>query len=69
MVPQKVTYSVSSDGETFTTVGDSGSCPTTPADQVKAYTVTGLQDVSARYVRVAVSPGDAWNFTDEVGVR
>jgi uncharacterized protein DUF4434/F5/8 type C domain-containing protein len=69
MVPQKVTYSVSSDGETFTAVGDSGSCPTTPDDQVKSYTVTGLQDVNARYVRVAVSPGDAWNFIDEVEVR
>jgi Domain of unknown function (DUF4434)/F5/8 type C domain len=69
ILPAKVSYSVSSDGQTFAPVGAAPACAASQDDQVKEYSIRDLHDVQARYVRVEVSPDAAWTFTDEAEVR
>ena len=69
LLPRRVTYSVSRDGQTFTPVGTVVSPAVSEQTQVKKYRVLALEGVSGRYVRVEVEPiGVSWTFVDEVDV-
>ena len=67
-LPTQVTYSVSKDGSTFTSVAGIQQPAASDNDQVKSYIATDLNGIEGRYVRVNVS-SSAWSFIDEIEVR
>jgi len=68
--PTNVTVYVSDDGETFTQVVSKNFDPDTRVDMLELGTLTVMlpQNVSARYVKVAISTNQSWIFIDEIGV-
>ena len=67
-LPAKLEVETSADGKTFTPAGIIMAPAVSPADQSAEYRLTGL-NVSARYVRVTVTPASyIWTFTDELEV-
>ncbi|MCD9022387.1 DUF4434 domain-containing protein [Cohnella silvisoli] len=70
LLPQTVTFSVSSTGTSYTTIGTVNKPAVSSSDQVKKYRLTDLSSVSGRYVKVQVTPASsAWTFIDEIQVR
>ncbi|MEU7892459.1 DUF4434 domain-containing protein [Nonomuraea sp. NPDC049152] len=68
-LPKKVTYALSADNVTFTTVGTVDAPAVAATDQSRKYRLLGLS-ANARYVRVTVEPASsAWSLTDEIEVR
>ena len=69
-LPQQVSYFVSNDNVNFNLVGTVNKPAVGNSDQPVWYTLTNLASVSARYVRVDVTPpSEAWTFVDEIEVR
>ncbi|MEV0566851.1 discoidin domain-containing protein [Dactylosporangium sp. NPDC050588] len=66
-LPGTVTYSVSTDGETFTEVGTVDQHWYAWETAAHNYRLTGL-DADARYVKVTIEGGTAWSMTDELEV-
>ena len=70
LLPLQVSYAVSGDARTFHHVGTVNQPFIDSSDQVRWNTLTDLRGVSARYVRVEVTPSSSvWTFVDEVEVR
>jgi chitodextrinase len=69
-LPGQVGYSVSNDGVNFTSVGVVSKPKTDKSNQPAWYTLTALDKVSGRYVKLDVTPSsDVWTFLDEAEVR
>ena len=68
--PTNVTVYVSDDGENFTQVVSKNYDPDTRVDLLELGTLTAMlpQNVSARYVKVAISTNQSWIFVDEISV-
>lgn len=70
LLPSKITYSVSTNGSTFTQVGIVNLPAVSSMDQTKKYKLTDLTSISGRYVKVEITPkSSAWTFLDEIEVR
>lgn len=68
-LPSQLTIATSTNGTTFTTAGTLSAPAVGTADQPAKYRLINIS-VSARYVRVTVTPASsAWSFTDELEVR
>ncbi|MBO0867717.1 MAG: DUF4434 domain-containing protein [Micromonosporaceae bacterium] len=63
-LPNSVTYAVSTDGTSYTTVGTINRPAIDSSDQIKTYRLIGL-NVTGRYVRITVDGGTAWSMVDE----
>lgn len=68
--PTNVTVYVSDDGENFTQVVSKNYDPDTRVDLLELGALTAMlpQNVSARYVKVAISTNQSWIFVDEISV-
>jgi hypothetical protein len=71
LLPQSVTCSVSDDNVNFTPVGTVKKPSLGDGTQSWWYTLTDLNNIDGRYVRVQVKPGSnaEWTFIDEIEVR
>jgi hypothetical protein len=71
LFPQATKYSVSTDNVTFVPVGTVKAPLPVAGPRLWWYTLTDLNSVSGRYVRVQVIPGAnaEWTFIDEIEVR
>ncbi len=70
LLPQTVTFSVSSTGSSYSTIGTVNKPAVSSADQVKKYRLTDLSSVTGRYVKVQITPASsAWTHIDEIQVR
>ena len=68
--PAQVAYSVSDDGMNFTGVGTVVKPKRDKSNQTVWYTITALNNVSSRYVKLDVTPpSEIWTFLDEAEVR
>lgn len=69
-LPKQVTYFVSNDNSTFTSVGTVSKPAVGDANLAAWYTLTNLSNVSGRYVRIDITPPSAaWTFIDELEAR
>ncbi|GGK11219.1 hypothetical protein GCM10010123_46490 [Pilimelia anulata] len=66
-LPTKVTYSVSTDGQTFQPAGAVDKPLVSDANQAKNYRAIGL-NATGRYVKVVIDAGSAWTMTDEIQI-
>lgn len=70
LLPKEVRFSVSSDNVSFVSAGTVEKPAVGGSDQTKTYRVTGLGNITGRYIKVEVVPASsAWTFIDEVQVR
>jgi hypothetical protein len=71
LLPQRISYSVSSDNMNFVAVGTVAKPMPIESNRAWWYTLTDLANVNGRYVQIRVSPGSnaGWTFIDEIEVR
>jgi len=70
LLPKQITYYVSNDDTNFSPVGTVNKPAVGDADLAAWYTLTNLDNVSGRYVKMEVTPpSEVWTFVDEAEAR
>jgi len=70
LLPKFVTYYVSDDGSNFTLIGSVNRPGYGDEDLAAWYTLTNLDNVSGRYVKLEITPpSEVWTFVDETEAR